>query len=179
MCCCTSSRTCWRRRPDHGASWRHATRQVGLVRPRAKPDAYELADWQAISPAMSTVLQAIPPPTEPAPAEFFEDRHRLPCGAGYGTRGGTSRGQGSGSRYLKVVCRHPGCGYQVRGTRRWLEIGAPGVPLLVTGAWCRQKQPLAAGSARATPRVPSPTTGAGKKAWLATPGRWYGEQREG
>ena len=31
------------------------------------------------------------------------------CGVGSGTRGGTSRGEGSGSRYLKVVCQHPGC----------------------------------------------------------------------
>lgn len=40
----------------HGAAWRHAARQVGLVRPCTKPDAYELADWRAISPALCTVL---------------------------------------------------------------------------------------------------------------------------
>ena len=26
----------------------------------------------------------------------------------------------AGSRYLKVTCQHPGCGYQVRLTRKWL-----------------------------------------------------------
>ena len=88
----------------HGATWRHAARQVGLVRPRA-------------------------PDVEPAPAEFFEDRHRLPCGAGYGTRNGTSRGEGFGSRYLKATCQHPGCGYQVRVTRKWLALGALWCPI--------------------------------------------------
>ena len=47
---------------------------------------------------------------------------------GYGTRGGTSRGEGSGSRYLKVICPYPGCGYQVRITRKWLALGAPLCP---------------------------------------------------
>ena len=54
-------------------------------------------------------LQAIPEPTERAPAEYY-DWHRRPCGVGYGSRGGTSRGEGAGSRYLKVICQHPGCG---------------------------------------------------------------------
>ena len=125
----------------HGKAWRHAARQIGLVRPRAMPDAGELADWQAISPALLPALQAIPPPTEPAPAEFFEDRHRLPCGAGYGTRGGTSRGKGSGSRYLKVVCRHPGCGYQVRVTSRWLAIGTPHCPVAGHGSMVLEEAP--------------------------------------
>ena len=58
-----------------------------------------------------------PSPTEPAPADFYEDWDRRPCAAGYGVRGGTSRGAGSGSRYLKVVCQVPGCGYQVRVAR--------------------------------------------------------------
>ena len=39
-----------------------------------------------------------------------------------------ARGEGSGSRYLKVVCQVPGCGYQVRVTRKWLALGAPRCP---------------------------------------------------
>ena len=113
----------------HGKVWRHAARQVGLVRPRAAPDAGELADWNAISPALCTVLQAIPVPTEPAPAEYWYDWQRRPCGAGYGSRGGSSRGEGSGSRYLKATCQQPGCGYQVRVTRKWLALGAPWCPV--------------------------------------------------
>ena len=144
----------------HGAAWRHAARQVGLVRPRATPDAYDLADWRTISPALRTVLQAIPPATDPVPAEFFDDRHRLPCGAGYGTRGGTSRGKGSGSRYLKVVCSHPGCGYQVRVTRRWLAMGAPKCPvaghgsMVVAEADAGQLRLLDGPTARAMPAIP-------------------------
>ena len=113
----------------HGKAWRHAARQVGLVRPRATPDAGELADWTAISPALRPALMAIPVPTEPAPAEYWYDWQRRPCGAGYGSRGGSSRGEGSGSRYLKATCQHPGCGYQVRMTRKWLALGTPWCPV--------------------------------------------------
>ena len=101
--------------------------QVGLLKPRARPSPGELASWAAIVPPLRNRLQAIPAPTERVPAEYF-DWHRRPCGMGYGTRGGTSRGEGAGSRYLKVICQHPGCGYQVRVTRKWLRLGAPLCP---------------------------------------------------
>lgn len=113
----------------HNKAWRHAARQVGLVRPRARPDVVELSDWAEISPALHTALQAIPMPTEPPPAEYRYDWQRRPCGAGHGSRGGTSRGEGSGSRYLKATCQHPDCGYQVRVTRKWLALGAPWCPV--------------------------------------------------
>ena len=103
----------------HGKAWRYAARQVGLLRPRAWPDLGELASWEEIAPALRRRLQGIPAPTERAPAHF-DDWHRRRCGVGYGSRGGTSRGEGAGSRYLKVTCQHPGCGYQVRLTRKWL-----------------------------------------------------------
>ena len=112
----------------HGKAWRYAARQVGLLQPRAWPDARELADWGAIAPGLRGKLQAIPEPTEPPPA-YYQEWHRRRCGVGYGSRGGTSRGEGTGSRYLKVSCRHPGCGYQVRITRKWLALGAPCCPL--------------------------------------------------
>ena len=118
----------------HGRAWRHAARQVGLMQPRAWPDTGELADWTAIAPIIRTKLQAIPEPTEPASADYGYDWQRRPCGAGYGTRGGMSRGEGAGSRYLKVVCRQPGCGYQVRVTRKWLELGAPRCPITGHGS---------------------------------------------
>ncbi len=44
-----------------------------------------------------------------------------PCSQGHGTRGGTSRGKGSGSRQVKATC---GCGRIIRASRSVLE-GAP------------------------------------------------------
>ena len=116
----------------HGKAWRYAARQVGLLQPRAWPGLGELASWGAIAPALRSKLQAIPTPTVRELASF-DDWHRRPCGVGYGTRGGTSRGAGAGSRYLKVICQHPGCGYQVRLTRKWLALGAPRCPLIGHG----------------------------------------------
>ena len=112
----------------HGKAWRYAARQVGLLKPRAWPELGELANWATIAPGLRGKLQAIPEPTERVPAYYY-DWHRRPCGVGYGTRGGTSRGEGAGSRYLRVVCQHPGCGYQVRVTRKWLRLGAPRCPI--------------------------------------------------
>ena len=42
--------------PDagHGKAWRHAARQVGLLRPRAWPDTGVLADWREIAPAIDS-----------------------------------------------------------------------------------------------------------------------------
>jgi hypothetical protein len=54
------------------------------------------------------------------------------CTMGIGTRGGKSKGVGSGSRMLKVACPVGGCAggtdpYIARVARSWLE--APGAPL--------------------------------------------------
>ena len=116
--------------PDsgHGAPWRHAARQVGLLRPQAAPDSGVLADWHEIAPGLRATLQAIPAPRK-EPAVYYPDRLRKFCTKGDGARGGDTRGPGSGSRYLKVGCQQPGCGYQVRITRRWLKIGIPRCPV--------------------------------------------------
>lgn len=128
--------------PDsgHGAAWRHAARQVGLLRPRAWPDAGVLADWHEIAPEIRATLQAIPEPTED-PAFYYPNPQRKPCNRGDGVRGGTNRGPGSGSRYLRVVCPLPGCGYQVRMTRRWLKLGAPRCPVDGHGIMVLIEQP--------------------------------------
>ena len=83
--------------PDagHGSAWRHAARQVGLLRPCAWPDSGAPADWREIAPAIRATLQAIPEPTESLPAEYYDDRLRR---AGSG-------GSRPGSR-----CAHPSPG---------------------------------------------------------------------
>ena len=68
------------------------------------------------------------PEGDPGRRSTWAEREQRGCGVGYGTRGGTSRGEGAGSRYLKVICRQPGCGYQVRVTRKWLALCAPRCP---------------------------------------------------
>lgn len=160
---CAAARTgarCWRRKP---VTARRGDMPRGRSAWCARGRCLTPANWptgeqshRPCSPRCGRSLY----PIEPAPAEFFEDRHRLPCGAGYGTRGGTSRGKGSGSRYLKVVCGHPGCGYQVKITRRWLAIGAPQCPVAGHGSMVLEATPasgqlrLVNGSARgATPAV--------------------------
>ena len=100
----------------HCADAGERTRQ-GMATRRAR---WVCCSRGAIAPTLRSKLQAIPAPTERAPAEYY-DWHRRPCGMGYG------------SRYLKVVCQHPGCGYQVRITRKWLALGAPRCPRL--GGW--------------------------------------------
>ena len=60
-----------------GASqWRYAARQVGLLKPRAWPDAGELADWGEISPAIRPRLQVIPKPTRASPGRLLNFRRR-------------------------------------------------------------------------------------------------------
>ena len=134
---CTSGGESWARRrrtcttpsPRCAASWRSCSGR----RVRRRTSA-SWRSWSAISAAIRPALQAIPEPTERPPAEYFANWHRRGCCAGYGSRGGTSRGEGSGSRYLKAVCEHPGCGYQVRITRRWLALGAPLCPVAGHGS---------------------------------------------
>ena len=113
----------------HGRVWRYAARQVGLLDPRAGPSQGELADWRAISPAIRSALQAIPEPIEPAPVGYYYDWHRRGCGArGMGRAGAPAAAREPAAATLKVICRQPGCGYQVRVTRKWLARGAPRCP---------------------------------------------------
>ena len=143
--------------PDsgHGAAWRHAARQVGLLRPQAAPDSGELADWYAIAPGIRATLQAIPAPSED-PSIYYPDRLRQFCNKGDGVRGGTNRGPGSGSRYLKVGCQEPGCGYQIRITRRWLMLGTPRCPVDGHGIMVLMEQHAMSNSSRSNHSRPTP-----------------------
>ena len=78
---------------------------------------------------LGRVVDALGEPSDGKPAHA---RHNgavvglKPCSMGVGTRGGKSRGAGSGSRSIKVECGE--CGYVARVTRKWLDLGAPHCP---------------------------------------------------
>lgn len=109
----------------HSESWRDACGLLGLRRAKAAGMRYSLA---ALDPILRAQVYALAQSlTDGSPSFMSGIGPRItisrPCAAGYGTRGGTSRGTGSGSRLLKATCST--CGYVVRVTRTWLEKGAP------------------------------------------------------
>lgn len=82
----------------HGTKWKAACKALGLNTADAagqiyRPDNFDPDVWRAIA--------AVPPPTDGTPV--FGGRTR-PCPLGIGTRGGHSRGSGSGSRLRLWVC---------------------------------------------------------------------------
>jgi ribosomal protein S27E len=96
----------------HGPDWHAACARLGLGADGcAKVDAAGTAyTWDHFIPSLRATLQAIPLPQDGTPLGrgINAVTSRLkPCGAGIGTRGGASRGKGSGSRYLKWQCQ--GC----------------------------------------------------------------------
>jgi hypothetical protein len=116
----------------HGPGWKLAASELGLVHAEAAGQAYTPSDfgvevWEQIS--------SLPLPSDGRPA--FADRESpgsvglrvskiRPCPLGIGTRGGKSRGPGSGSRLIKAVCPH--CNYAIWTTCKWLSRGAPRCP---------------------------------------------------
>lgn len=111
----------------HSEAWRDACGLLGLRRAKAAGMRYSLA---ALDPVLRARVYALAQtladgsPTFLQVASAIVARTPRPCSAGYGTRGGTSRGTGSGSRLLKVSCST--CGYVARVTRTWLtDKGAP------------------------------------------------------
>ena len=86
----------------HGRAWRSAARSLGLVRSLAADQAYCETDFEA---TLWDKIVAIASPTDGRPA--FRDaasRSIRACPVGAGTRGGKSRGPGSGSRLRLFVC---------------------------------------------------------------------------
>ena len=95
----------------HGQRWVEACEKLGLRAIRAAGTEYKLGNF---APGLRFALAALPKPADGAPqlngrhvpgqgvrAATFAPR---PCSAGIGTRGGKSRGVGSGSRLRKWVC---------------------------------------------------------------------------
>lgn len=104
----------------HGKGWKAACERLGLRRVKAAGTKYCLA---MLEPELRQELAALPSPADGKPVGAH---HRggagggapvvnpKPCPMGAGTRGGQSRGKGSGSRMRKFVC---GCGVIVRAAR--------------------------------------------------------------
>lgn len=109
----------------HGPDWKNAGYALGLRNFQAAGTEYLPETFE---PDLLAALEALPRPTDGAPVNTLTGAYGQqitlkPCGAGYGTRGGKSRGVGSGTRNLKVTCA--ACGYTARVARRWLDVGAP------------------------------------------------------
>lgn len=103
----------------HGPLWKLACEILGLRRIKAAGTEYKLAN---LAPALRMTLAALPHPTDGRPAGHSVSHQGVlqgavalrPCSHGVGSRGGKSRGVGSGSRLRKFVCD---CGVIVRASR--------------------------------------------------------------
>lgn len=89
----------------HGPEWHAACAALGLRCIRAAGTQYHLACFET---PLRLALWHLPKPSEGAPVRSFSGLGGAlvmkPCGAGIGTRGGKSRGTGSGSRYRLWEC---------------------------------------------------------------------------
>lgn len=112
----------------HGKVWKEACERLGLRHVKAAGTNYLLANF---APVVRHAIAAMGIPTDGKP--LFRDPSQAVqqpkgvCTQGFGTRGGTSRGAGSGSRMLKVTC--PTCRYVARVAGSWLAKGAPICPV--------------------------------------------------
>lgn len=95
----------------HGPEWHAACQTLGLGGPGLAPLRAAGTDytWEHFAPDLRATLQAIPAPRDGAPAPLISPSGAplakpRPCGAAWGSRGGKSRGTGSGSRLLKWIC---------------------------------------------------------------------------
>lgn len=109
----------------HGPEWKAACETLGLRCAKAAGHRYYMAGF---APALREAILGLPQLGDGLPA-FHGTRgpglglllppvRPRPCSLGWGTRGGKSRGPGSGSRQRKYVC---GCGQIVRAATDDLE----------------------------------------------------------
>lgn len=126
----------------HSDDWKACVERLGMRRPKAAGQVYALAQLNpAVRVEANRIAQAISDglpsfagrggatggidPLGILLGGGLRVRKPRPCSAGYGTKGGTSRGPGSGSRMIKVACQAEGCGYQVRISQKWIAVGTP------------------------------------------------------
>jgi hypothetical protein len=92
----------------HGPGWKAACDVLGLATAQAAGQSYASDHFDA---AVWAAIEALPHPCDGTPS--FQGRTGQapraprPCPLGIGTRGGRSRGVGSGSRLRKYVCGCP------------------------------------------------------------------------
>lgn len=122
----------------HDGEWHDACYRLGLRNIKAAGTRYL---WANFMPDIRERIVALGVPSDGKP-QFLNGLltrkgtggavgRMLPgglpgCTHGVGSRGGKSRGVGSGSRMLKVVCSDSG--YTVRVARSWLDKGSPICP---------------------------------------------------
>lgn len=90
----------------HGKDWHLACDRLGLRRVRAAGTCYS---WAHFAPDIREAIVRLPAPVDgkPQPLAFAYPGGKFklkPCGAGVGTRGGKTRGVGSGSRLRLFHC---------------------------------------------------------------------------
>ena len=92
----------------HNAVWKGACERLGLRRVMAAGTAYK---WSMFEPSLRVAICALTKPNDGEPVVDLSGGHHQflgqtlkPCGAGQGTRGGVSRGKGSGSRSRLYHC---------------------------------------------------------------------------
>lgn len=110
----------------HDKVFKDVCKELGLRIAKAVAGNYSRS-LSNFDPKLRRAITSLPLPTDGTPIQIA---NRLgvvptdkPCGAGVGTRGGKSRGTGSGSRLLKCCCN--GCGYTVRVTKTWFDQAPP------------------------------------------------------
>ena len=130
----------------HGPVWSEACARLGFVHARAKDDGTPLS-WEWFTPACAAAIKALPLPTEGSPLAPKEGGLGAwgkpilkpvarPCGAGWGTKGGKSRGEGSRSRLLLWECA---CETRPDGVKGKTKLRHAGTDLDVTCNRCRRK----------------------------------------
>ena len=113
----------------HDKVFKDCCKALGLRAAKAVANR-DTSNLSHFDPKLRARIAALPLPTDGTPLQVANRLGVVPsnkgCGAGIGTRGGKSRGVGSGSRQRKCQC--PECGYTVRTTTKWLAVGLPQCP---------------------------------------------------
>lgn len=108
----------------HDGAWKKTCERLGLRKAKAAGMRYVPA---ALRPDIRELVWKLGIPTDGKPngksgfsGGLMLPKAPKPCPMGIGTRGGNSRGKGSGSRLVKASCES--CNFVARISRKWLDI---------------------------------------------------------